>query len=293
MLTNNYEKLSSEGASAEKLADIFLKEYYGETGITFPINPFQMLTDLGIPFVLRPFKKYEGVYIPSSGQDDIPIIGINLKRPIVRQRFTAAHELCHHLKDVHRGFVCTANPQSEIECYAEAFASELLMPNEEFEKQAALQEKNGYIDFDGVLAIADYFGVSFQACLYKIAYKLHRIEGDTSPRSLKSRSNKYKPQIKRNENGWYYTILYEQLINAIGENFKLKPTANTCQRFKAEYIFYDSRMEGVDIDEETVGDIVSDLRIRKQDSPFCMEENQNIIEVAGLTLAYDYAFNTP
>lgn len=84
MICNDYEKLSNDGVSAEELADIFLKEYYGEVGITFPINPFQMITDLGIPFILRPFKKYEGVYIPSSGNDDIPIIGINLQRPIVR-----------------------------------------------------------------------------------------------------------------------------------------------------------------------------------------------------------------
>ncbi len=291
LLFNDYEKLANEGVSAEKLADIFLKEYYGEVGITFPINPFQMLTDLGIPFVLRPFKKYEGVYIPSSNQDDIPIIGINLNRLIVRQRFTAAHELCHHLKDLHKGFVCTANPKSEIECYAEAFASELLMPMNEFKKQVNARLKNDYLDLDGVLEVADYFGVSFQACLFKVAYRLHLIEGDTSLIVLKQKATQFKPQLKRNEKGLHYTKLYEQLFNAIGSNFKLIPTANSCQKFKSEYIFHDSRMEGVNVDEETVGDIVSDLRIRKQDSPFCKEENQNIIEVAGLSLAYDYAFD--
>lgn len=291
MLTNDYEKLSNEGTSAEKLADIFLQEYYGEAGISFPVNPFQMLTDLGIPFVLRPFKKYEGVYIPSSGDDDIPIIGINLKRPIVRQRFTAAHELCHHLKDLNRGFVCTSYPQSAIECYAENFASELLMPMEEFKTQVNARLKDGYLDLDGVLEVADYFGVSFQACLYKVAYRLHLIEGDTSPKTLHKKAIKYKPQKKRVENGWYYTRLYEQLFDAIGENFKLIPTAYALQKFKAAYIFHDSRMEGVDVDEETAGNIVADLRLNKQDSPYCKEENQNIIEVAGLTLAYDYAFN--
>ncbi len=107
---------------------------------------------------------------------------------------------------------------------------------------------------------------------------------------MQKKANKYKPQLKRSEKGWYYTRLYEQLFNAIGGNFQLIPTPNACQRFKANYVFHDSRMEGVDIDEETAGNIVSDLRIRRQDSPFCKEENQNIIEVAGLTLAYDFAF---
>lgn len=149
MLIKDYDKLFRDGASAERLADTFLKEYYGTNKIPFPINPFQMLTDLEIPFVFRPFKKYEGVYIPSANKEDVPIIGINLNRPIVRQRFTAAHELCHHLKDANIGFACTSNPQSDIECYAEAFASELLMPMNELKKQISLKQKNGYVDFDG------------------------------------------------------------------------------------------------------------------------------------------------
>ena len=291
MLTLDYKKIFNDGTSAERLANIFLNDYYGETGITFPVNPFQMLTDLGIPFVFRPFKNYEGVYILGSEEDDVPIIGINLNRPIVRQRFTAAHELCHHLKDVDSGFTCTSNPQSEIELYADAFASELLMPMKEFRKQVNFHLNNGYLDFDGVLEVANYFGVSFQACLYKVAYKLHLIEGDTSPKILRSKTNKYKPQTKRKEKSLFYTNLYEQLFNAFGKNFQVVPTANTCQKFKTEYVFYDSRMEGVNIDGETVGDIVTDLTIRKQNSQFCKEENKNIVEVAGLTLAYDYAFD--
>lgn len=117
------------------------------------------------------------------------------------------------------------------------------------------------------------------------------IEGDTSPKILRSKTNKYKTQTKRKEKSLFYTNLYEQLFNAIGENFQVVPTANTCHKFKTEYVFYDSRMEGVDVDGETVGDIVTDLTIRKQNSPFCKEENKNIVEVAGLTLAYDYAFD--
>lgn len=291
ILINDYEELSNAGVSAEKLAGIFLKEYFRDRTITFPINPFQMLTDLGIPFVLRPFNKYEGVYIPSSDENDVPIVGINLKRPIVRQRYTAAHELCHHLKDIHSGFFCASNSKNKIESYAEAFASELLMPMEEFEKQVKPHlNTNGFLDFDGVLVVAHYFGVSFKACLYKAAYSLNIIDGDISKRVLEKNAKKYKPQVKREEKGLYNTILFEQLFDAIGDNFKLVPTAYACQAFKSEYIFHDSRMEGVNIDLETAGDIVSDLRIRKQKSKFCKEENKNIIEVAGLTLAYDYAF---
>ena len=102
-----------QGLSAEDFAALFLKEYFVDKELVFPINPFQMLTDLQVPFIMRPFKKYEGIYIPAEDEDDFPIIGINLKRPIIRQRFTAAHELCHHLKDSKSGYMC--NLKSNVE----------------------------------------------------------------------------------------------------------------------------------------------------------------------------------
>lgn len=72
--------------------------------------------------------------------------------------------------------MCATNARSEIEKYAENFASELLMPTAELKKQAQKYAKDGYVDLDGVLLIADYFGASFLSCLYKIAYRLHMIQ---------------------------------------------------------------------------------------------------------------------
>lgn len=40
------------------MANVFLREYFSGKEISYPINPFQMLTDLQIAFLLRPFKKY-------------------------------------------------------------------------------------------------------------------------------------------------------------------------------------------------------------------------------------------
>ena len=186
--------------------------------------------------------------------------------------------------------MCATNARSEIEKYAENFASELLMPTAELKKQAQKYAKDGYVDLDGVLLIADYFGASFLSCLYKIAYRLHMIQGDTDAETLQKLARKYKTAVKRKEQGKYDTVLYEQLFDAIGDNFKLKPTEYACQKFKTEYVFHDSRLEGIDIDMEMAAAIVMDLRFHKQDSPYCREENQNIVEVAGLTFAYDYAF---
>lgn len=291
-MTINFEQLAKGGMPAEKLALSFLREYSKMKGqkLSFPFNPFQMLKDLGVLFNFRPFKNYDGIYVPASDEDDVPVVGINLKRPITRQRFSAAHELCHHLKDANNVFVCTPNPQSKIEKYAEDFAAELLMPSSVLRKKVEEREVNGYVEFDDVLYIADFFGVSFSACLYRIAYRLHKIKGDTSSKSLTKRMQKYKPMSRRKELCMYDTVLYEQLFDAIGDSFKITPTPYTCQKFKSEYVYHDSRLEGIDIDEETAAEIVHDLRLYKQDSQYCKETNKNIIEVAGLTLAYDYAF---
>lgn len=275
---------------AETLAQHFLKDYFADKAIEFPINPFQMLSDLNVPFILRPFKNYEGIYIPATDEEDFPVVGINLKRPLTRQRFTAAHELCHHIKDANNGYMCTLKSQNNIERYAEDFAAELLMPCKILREQAALYAQDGYIDFDGILKVAEYFGVSFKACLNKIAYQLHMVKGDTSPKELDKKVKKYKPTIKREELGGSDVKLYEQLFDAIGKNFDIAATPYACQKFKNEYIYFDSRMEGVDIDQETAADIVVDIRDNKQKSIYCSEENKNIVEVAGLTFVYDYVF---
>jgi len=289
-LTNHYETLANRGMSADQLASTFLNDYFKKSRISFPINPFQMLTDLDVPFVLRPFKNYDGIFIPAENEDDTPIVAININKPIVRQRYSAAHELCHYLKDSNKQFACTPNANNAIEKYAEKFASELLMPMDELKKQANKYIKNGYIDFDSVLQIANYFGVSFLSCLYKIAYKLDMIEGDTDPFELKKRATRFKPDKKRKKLGMTNTVLYSQLLDAMAKTLRFIPSEHSLLKFKTEYIFSDSRMEGIEIDQETASQIVVDLRTNKQKSIYCREKNQNIIEVAGLTFAYDYAF---
>ena len=48
-------------------------------------------------YQLMEFENLEGIYLVPEGEKDLPVVGINYKRKITRQRFTAAHELCHHL----------------------------------------------------------------------------------------------------------------------------------------------------------------------------------------------------
>jgi hypothetical protein len=58
-LTIDFEQLANNGMPAEKLAFVFLREYFSDREMIFPINPFQMLREMGVMFTFRPFNKYE------------------------------------------------------------------------------------------------------------------------------------------------------------------------------------------------------------------------------------------
>ena len=89
---------SSFDNSPEALANVFLKEFFNKE-LSFPIDPFMILKDLGVIYQFRDFEELEGIYLLPEASVDIPVVGINLNRRVTRQRFTAAHELCHHIKD--------------------------------------------------------------------------------------------------------------------------------------------------------------------------------------------------
>lgn len=283
-----YEDLAMKGNSPENLAHEFLKDYFKKKNVDYPIDPFKMLKDVKVNFILRDFSNAEGIYIPAQSKKDFAVVGININRPIQRQRFTAAHELCHHLKDSHRNFICDSNAKEPIEKFADRFASELLIPINELRKQVSIYERDGYIEEIDILKISYYFGVSFEACYRKIVYEIaHR---NVSYSQLKKQISGFQVNKEKRKLKLFDTKLYEQLLNSISNEFNIIPSKFACERFKSQYVFYDSRMEGVKIEKEQVGDIVADLRLYKQKSKFCLETNKNIIEITGLTFMYDYAF---
>lgn len=166
-----FETVAKEFSSPERMAAAYLRLKFGNEKIKFPINPFELLLDEGIIFKLSTFKKLEGVYIPAASEDDVPIVGININRPITRQRYTAAHELCHHFRDTDKQISCPVVGKNATERFAEDFAAALLMPISELRAQVNKRKNTkGNIDFEDVLDIADFFGVSFISCLFRIAY---------------------------------------------------------------------------------------------------------------------------
>ncbi|MEA4878916.1 hypothetical protein SDC9_10413 [bioreactor metagenome] len=279
----------------ECMAADYLIAYFGNQKIEYPINPFTLLKDEGVLFTLSNFHKLEGVYVPATSESDIPIVGINANRPITRQRFTAVHELCHHFRDASKQISCPMyGKKTTIESFADRFAAAVLMPIAELRVQVNKRKNTrGNVSFDDVLEIADYFGVSFESCLFRIAYRIHAIDGDTESASLKKRIVKYAPDKVRKSQHMTYTNLYAGLIDNYREQLAFSPTEHARYLFQNEYIYNDSRMEGLDVTVEQASEIVTDLRLNMQNSCFCNEENESYLSVAGHYVMYQDIFAEP
>jgi len=275
----------------EEFANAILERCFTGGPIEYPINPFALLKKVGIVFTLMNFRKLEGIYIPAENDDDIPVIGINVNRRITRQRFTAAHELCHHFRDHDKPIQCPIGAKTQEERFAEKFAAALLMPLSELKKQVdKRRDSNGYVSFDSVLEIANYFGVSFNACLFRIAYRLKAIEGETEPSALKKRATQYKPESVRKEKHLSQANLYADLLDACEEQFSFSQSQYAKNLFQNNYIYNDSRMEGLDINREQAAEIVADLRMNTQNSKFCSEEYEPFLSIAGHYDMYNAIF---
>ena len=131
------EAIEQNKNNPEGLADYFISWYYKNRAIHYPINPFEILTEIGIPFVFRNLSKLEGLLIADKDSISNSIIAINAKRPIQRQRFSCAHEFCHLIKDVgnYDPYSCIRQSKDKIERYAENFAACFLMPRAEIIRQ--------------------------------------------------------------------------------------------------------------------------------------------------------------
>ena len=155
----NVIELYHKGMTAEALAQAVIDEYFNGEKPSFPIDPFKMIRDFGIVYQFMDFKDLEGIYIIPEEENDIPIIGINFGRPITRQRYTAAHELCHHIKDRDNSICPISSRKNKMETFADMFASELLMPIKYLRAEATKYAVDGKVSRSDILKIADFFGV--------------------------------------------------------------------------------------------------------------------------------------
>ena len=264
--------------------------------ITYPISPFKILKEKQVMITFSDFDRLEGLLL--FDEDEGSIVSINLNRPVTRQRFTAAHELGHlilHTEIKEENFLCPIfGVKTTIELEADEFASNLLMPDEELNKIInKYQNENGTVGLEECLLIAEYFGVSFESCVKTIRFRLNRFENQFNNIELNKVIKKFKPQSKRKQ-------LFEKtndlnlLMNSISYSFFSIPNVNEIVgiRFMQNLVYHDSRIENINLTAEEINEIYADFRINGNESKYCKEENQNIIEILGNIEMNKYCLET-
>ena len=92
-----------------------------------------------------------------------------------------------------------------------------------------------------------------------------------------------------------YTQLYADLVDCYQKQLSFKPTDYARYVFQNEYIYNDSRMEGVDTTLEQAAEIVTDLRLNMQNSAYCSENEADEVymSIAGHYKMYQEIFAEP
>lgn len=279
--------------AAKKVLEL-IKEEKGE--IKYPIDPFKILNDKGVIITFSDFDKLEGLLLLDKHKQSM--VSINLNRPVTRQRFTAAHELGHML--LHKNlkvsnFLCPKyGAKSKIEKEADEFASYLLMPDNELNRLVdKYQNKNGKIDLDECLLIAEYFGVSFESCVKTIRFRLNRLVYQLDNEELNKIISKYRPNTKRKKL-LEKTNDLQLLLNLINYSYFSIPNINKIVgiKFMQNLVYHDNRLENVNITNSEINEIFADFRVNGSRSRFCSAKNQNIIEALGNIEMNKYCIET-
>lgn len=150
---------------------------------------------------------------------------------------------------------------------------------------------DGKVSLDDALQIAERFGVSFRSCVLRLAYTFRILDGDYE--NLNKRISDYRPDRKKLALGMEIEniSLLRQELDSYVFFFTIEPDI-VWYRFKNDFIYNENRMEGLELDEEEVAEIVTDLRMNRQDSLYCKESYEDIIQVVGHAELYDYISET-
>lgn len=128
----------------------------------FPVNVFNIAENMGVSIrgIADDETIYSGAYYPEHPENNNrPTILVNTNDLAVRQRFTIAHELGHHVMHGNESFRDPLHqvPGSDLkEIEANTFAANLIMPEFEFR---ALVESGKY----NASQLAKIFDVSMSA----------------------------------------------------------------------------------------------------------------------------------
>lgn len=160
----------------QRRAQILLKEQGVEL---WPVDVLKIVETLGLN-ILETLLPDDTSGILEKSDNNKSTIFINKSHPLVRKRFTIAHEIGHYLLSSKNGiyvdksiFFRDGKSQQAVdadEMIANCFAAELLMPKNFVKKALAKFINNGFIDSgdDVVQKLAEEFKVSATAMSIKL-----------------------------------------------------------------------------------------------------------------------------
>ena len=219
------------------------------------------------------------------------MVGIRKNSIIERQRFTAAHELCHHIKD-NEYKISKQENEEPCEIYANKFASELLMPSN-LVAEIVEESKNKSSEFvKKILEISMRFGTSFQASFIKV----NKILGlGLSSTEIKEKTRNFKPR-KRIESAdnyiGYRHTLYSQIINSSlfvkGLDIKTK-VRNDYLRYIIEN---DHKIENGNVKKERISEILTLMRVKDLEEIRSLDLSDDEREVVGQYIMYESIFES-
>jgi Zn-dependent peptidase ImmA (M78 family) len=162
-------------ARAEADAARLRSEY---TDGELPVRVEEIARQLGVTLVMETLDRNVSGLLFRQGEDKA--IGVNAAHPVVRQRFTIAHEIGHlrlhpgkdlildHVRVNLRDDVSSHGTDRE-EREANAFAAELLMPTSEVASQVRrVLDRGGTTDSRFIADLALLFDVSEQAMEFRL-----------------------------------------------------------------------------------------------------------------------------
>ena len=267
-----------------------LESYSAHHERPFPVDPFKIIRSFGVVYQMAVFhdEGLEGFYLPAEDSDDIDIIVIRVNSRITRQRFTAAHELWHYLKDNNQAKENVRSTRDN-EKAANSFAAELLAPIEELKKLAfGERSSDGFVDFDKALKIAEYFGVSFQSCVYSLN-SIGLISEGEERALLNKRIHDYNADEKRRDLGIPIgsNLLVGQMVDSYYFGLGL-PEPVVRKAYRTDLLFNESRIERLGLNAEEVGEAVADISLKGKDSAYCKSASKHIREIAGHVKMCEY-----
>jgi len=107
------------------------------TDLTQAVDIYDAIRQLDVTLAFAPLKALSGAYLPAMAETgELPGIIVNSRHPRSRQRYSAAHELGHHLRDGQISFDAATEllqrtesvVTDQREAVAESFAAWFLMP---------------------------------------------------------------------------------------------------------------------------------------------------------------------